>query len=162
MAGLARPLEETILRQIAYVLPLGGAGGEAVEQQLAALRAQVARVQSADLTAATPAADLPLGVPAAYWLDLRGYDPVAVARRLAQPLLILQGESDYQVTMEDFARWRAGLAGRAGVDFKSYPGLYHLFMPVAGGALATPEAYGVADHVAAQVVDDIAGWITRH
>ncbi|MDF5757646.1 hypothetical protein [Spongiactinospora sp. TRM90649] len=32
----------------------------------------------------------------AYWLDLRGYDPVATAATLDKPMLILQGGRDYR------------------------------------------------------------------
>ena len=46
-------------------------------------------------------ARLPFGLPGAYWLDLRDYDPVATAAALDKPMLILQGGRDYQVTVED-------------------------------------------------------------
>lgn len=37
------------------------------------------------------------GATASYWLDLRGYDPPAAAAQVKQPMLVLQGERDYQV-----------------------------------------------------------------
>jgi hypothetical protein len=46
-----------------------------------------------------PEGDLPFGVPAAYWIDLRAYQPAAVAATLDQSTLILQGGRDYQVTV---------------------------------------------------------------
>jgi hypothetical protein len=52
-------------------------------------------------------------VPATYWLDLRAYQPVAVAAALGKPMLILQGGRDYQATVaDDLAGWQAGLADR--------------------------------------------------
>jgi hypothetical protein len=39
---------------------------------------------------------------------------------LKQPLLILQGERDYNVTMDAFHDWQHALAKRANVSFKSY------------------------------------------
>ena len=54
-----------------------------------------------------------MGAPAAYWLDLKGYRPAEEARNLPMPLLVLQGERDYQVTMEDFAGWKRALEGKA-------------------------------------------------
>ncbi|HYO12573.1 MAG TPA: YCF48-related protein, partial [Thermoanaerobaculia bacterium] len=101
--------------------------------------------------------EAPRGEPASYWLDLRGYHPPAVARELKQPFLILQGERDYQVTMEDYELWRKALADRKNVTFKAYPDLNHLFME--GKGKATPEEYGRPGHVAAGVVEDVAGWI---
>ena len=35
--------------------------------------------------------------------------------------------------MEDFQGWQDALATRGNVQFKRYPGLSHLFMPVEGG-----------------------------
>ena len=74
-------------------------------------------------------------------------------------MLILQAESDYQVTMEDFQGWQDALATRANVQFKPYPGLSHLFMPVEGGGKATPGTYIVPSHVTEEVVSDIARWV---
>ena len=64
-------------------------------------------------------------MPAKYWLDLRGYDPAKEASSLKKPMLFLQGERDYQVTMDDFARWKATLGARKDVKLKSYPKLNH-------------------------------------
>ena len=73
------------------------------------------------------------------------------------PLLVLQGERDYQVTLDDFAGWKKALAGRK-ATLKSYPELNHLFMD--GKGKATPAEYGKAGHVAKAVIDDVAAWIT--
>ena len=98
------------------------------------------------------------GAPAAYWLDLESYDPVERAKSIAQPMLILQGERDYQVTLaDDFARWQAGLASRPGVTFRTYPALNHLFLPGSGKSL--PAEVPVAGHVSEEVIRDIAQWI---
>ena len=162
LAGMTRKLEDTILDQYTYIFLLSGTLPAEQQQQLEELKKQVARVQDPALSLSTPAAELPLGVPPAYWLDLRDYQPAIMAQALPQPMLILQGESDYQVTMEDFQGWKDALGTRNNVQFKSYPGLYHLFMPVEGGGKATPAAYNVAGHVVVEVVVDIARWIKQH
>ena len=72
-------------------------------------------------------------------------------------MLILQGERDYQVTMEEFARWRAELGARNDVTFRSYPTLNHLF--VAGTGPGLPAEYLSAGHVAEEVVRDISTWM---
>ena len=74
-------------------------------------------------------------------------------------MLILQAEGDYQVTMEDFQIWKSALSGRRDVQFKSYPGLSHLFMPFEGGEKSTPAAYSVPGHVVEEVIKDIAQWV---
>ena len=98
------------------------------------------------------------GAAASYWLDLRGYEPATAAKVLKQPLLILQGERDYQVTMaDDFSKWKAALGDKKGVTFKTYPALNHLFM--AGEGKSLPAEYEKPGHVPVDVINDIAAWI---
>ena len=75
------------------------------------------------------------GAPAWYWLDLRGYDPPSAATQVKAPMLILQGERDYQVTPADFAKWKAALGSRRDVTFHSYATLNHLFIAGTGPSL---------------------------
>ena len=83
-----------------------------------------------------------LGATASYWLDLRGYDPPAAAAQVKQPMLVLQGERDYQVTMKEFSRWKSALVDRTDVVFHSYATLNHLF--VAGTGKSVPAEYNAA------------------
>ena len=53
--------------------------------------------------------------------------------------------------------WKSALNGRSDVQFKSYAGLSHLFMPFEGGEKSTPAAYNVPGHVVEEVIKDIAG-----
>ena len=159
LAGLCRTLEDTILDQFSYIYSLSGTLSAEQQKQLDELKKQVALVKSPDLSLSTPASDLPLGVSPAYWLDLRGYHPEEIARGLPQPMLILQGEGDYQVTLEDFQMWKSALGGRSDVQFKRYAGLSHLFMPFEGGKKSTPAAYSVPGHVVEEVIKDIVEWV---
>lgn len=159
LAGSARPLEELVLEQTKYLLGLDGFN-EDDQKHLDQVAEQVRRVQSDGLTLQTPASTLPLGIPAAYWLDLRGYQPADAAQKIKPPLLILQGERDYQVTMTDFALWTAALKDRDNVTLKSYPKLNHLFMP--GEGASRPAEYLQANHMAEEVIVDIERWIQAH
>jgi dienelactone hydrolase len=162
LAGCARPLEDLILDQMTYVLSLSMPDPVARQQQLAVLKKQVELVKDPNRLPTAAATDLPLNVPAAYWLDLNAYQPEKVAQTLKQPMLFLQGEGDYQVTQEDFQIWQDALGGRGDVQFHMYPALSHLFMPIEGGQKATPATYNVAGHVAEEVVNEIGSWIKRH
>jgi dienelactone hydrolase len=161
LAGLCRTLEDTLLDQYSYIYSLSGTLSDEQQKYLDELKKQVALVKSPDLSLSTPASDLPLGVSPAYWLDLRGYHPEEIARGLPQPILILQAEGDYQVTLEDFQIWKSALSGRGDVQFKSYAGLSHLFMPFGGEEKSTPAAYNVPGHVVEAVIIDIAEWVKR-
>ncbi len=157
MAGASRPLEDLLLEQMTYIYSLEGKISEDEKVQLEQLKAQVAKVKDPGLSENTPAAELPLGVSAKYWLDLRGYDPPEVAKSIKRPVLVLQGERDYQVTMEDYERWEEGLSSKDNVDFKTYPDLNHLFME--GEGKSTPAEYETAGHVSETVINDIARFI---
>ncbi|HYT35225.1 MAG TPA: alpha/beta fold hydrolase [Ktedonobacteraceae bacterium] len=161
LAGSARPFEEVILDQMTYVLSLTMPDPVVQQQQLAVVKQQVELVKDPLRLPTAAATDLPLNVPAAYWLDLNAYQPEQVAQTLKQPMLFLQGEGDYQVTREDYQIWQNALGGRDDVQFIMYPGLSHLFMPIEGGQKATPATYSVAGHVAEEVVNEIGSWIKR-
>lgn len=158
MAGGAEPLHWAMVRQFRYLAALDPSPLAAPQQVLAAVTRQAELVDSPDLSPATPAADLPFAVPAAYWLDLRGYDPPAAAAALAKPVLLLQGGRDYQVTVaDDLSRWRTGLAGRPDVTVHVYEADNHLFFP--GSGRSAPAEYEPAQHLDPAVVADIAAWL---
>lgn len=158
MAGPTRPLEDVIFDQASFLFLLDGTMSESEEAQLREIKDHVAKVKDLKLSTA-PSTDLLLGVPCQYWLDLRGYNPPEVARSIRQPMLILQGQRDYQVTMEDFKGWKDSLLCRNDVKFKLYPKLNHLFMK--GKGKSTPSEYQTPGHVAKIVIHDIADWIRK-
>lgn len=156
LAGDAQPMQQSAVRVVRYLAALNP--GPAAEAAVEAITRQAALVDRADLSRATPAADLPFGLSGAYWLDQRGYDPVATAAGLDLPMLILQGGRDYQVTVEDdLARWKAGLAHRPGVTVRVFAADNHLFFPGAG--VSTPAEYDPPQHVDPAVVATVAEWL---
>jgi hypothetical protein len=158
MAGAARPLQQAIVEQLRYLAMADGTISPAEQQGI-----DQATARAKDIDALTPedakSGRMISNAPASYWLDLRGYDPPAAAKAVTQPMLILQGERDYQVTMDEFAKWKAALAGKANVTFHAYPALDHLF--IAGTGKSLPAEYEVPGHVDEDVVNDIAAWIKR-
>lgn len=142
MAGSVRPLEELIVEQSEYLLSLSGGGTAEQRKELEKLKADPWSIGH---------------IPQSYRDDLKGYNPAAEAKKIDIPMLILQGERDYQVTMKDFALWHAALDGRKDVVFHSYPKLNHLF--VAGEGKPGPAEYEKPGHVSGQVIEDIAAWV---
>jgi dienelactone hydrolase len=147
MAGNARPIEDLLVDQVTYM----GITGQQLEQAKA-IQTKVKKLAPGDED--TPAFG---GVPVSYWLDLKDYDPAAAAKKLGIPMLILQGERDYQVTMADFALWKAAVGNSKGVVMKSYPALNHLF--VAGEGKSLPAEYSRPGHVAPAVIEEIAKFV---
>jgi fermentation-respiration switch protein FrsA (DUF1100 family) len=155
MAGPSRPMADVMIEQLDYILSLDPSGGQ--KAAVAKVKAQAEKLKDPKLSPDTPASEMPFGQPAAYWLSVNDLRPVETALKVRQPLLILQGGRDYQVTMDDFDGWKKALSGRQGVTLKSYPGLNHLFAE--GQGKATPAEYQKEGHVAKEVIDDIAAWV---
>ena len=158
LAGTTRPLEDVILEQFDYLFSLDGSVSAEEQKLIDQAKEQAGKVKALSADDAKSTAMI-FGVAPAYWLDLRGYDPPETAKGLKQPFLILQGERDYQVTMEDFKRWQAALGTKNNVTLKSYPGLNHLF--IAGTGRSTPSEYEQAGHVDERIIEDIAAWIKK-
>lgn len=72
-------------------------------------------------------------------------------------MLILQGERDYQVTMEDFELWKGSLKNNKKASFISYPKLNHLFM--SGENISEPKEYMTKGNVDEMVINDIFNFI---
>jgi dienelactone hydrolase len=158
LAGGAQPLHWVLVRQFTYLASLRPENEAASRPVIERLTEQAKRIDGPDLTPSTPPSELPLGAPASYWLDLRDYDPAALAATLGKPTLILQGGRDYQVTVaDDLARWQAALSGHPEVTIRVYPECNHLFAP--GSGPSSPAEYEPAQHVDARVITDIAQWM---
>jgi uncharacterized protein len=157
LAGDTQPMHQSAIRVARYLAALDP--GPATQAFAETITRQAALAGRADLSPTTPASELPFGLPASYWLDLRDYDPVATAAALDKPMLILQGGRDFQVTAEDdLPGWQAGLGHRADVTIRVHDADNHLFFP--GTGPSTPAEYETPQHVDPAVVADIARWLT--
>ncbi len=156
LAAAATSLEDAIVAQSRYLAAADGTIS-AYEQEgidgAEALRERVRALKPQDAVSGRMLA----GAPESYWLDLRGYDAPVAAGSVKARMLLLQGERDYQVTLNDFSKWKSALGGRRDVTLRSYPALNHLF--IAGTGPSLPAEYLVPGHLAEDVIRDIAGWI---
>ena len=160
LAGGAQPMHHAALRQVRYLAGLDGSSEAAMRPMIDTLARQAAVVDDLGLSATTPRSDLPFGVPAPYWLDVRGYDPAAAAAALGKPMLILQGGRDYQVTVaDDLSLWRAALGTSPHVTIRVYEADNHLFFT--GSGPSAPAEYEPAQHMDPAVVADVAAWLTE-
>jgi alpha-beta hydrolase superfamily lysophospholipase len=158
LAGPTRPLEDSFVEQQQYLASLNGQPSEQQKAQIDSVRAQAERVKTLK-DSDELSNEMLLHAPPSYWLDLRRNPATEIAKGLKQPMLVLQGERDYQVTMADFMGWREALASKRNVTFKSYPALSHLFLE--GTGKSKPAEYQQIGHVPEVVIDDIAAWIKR-
>ena len=91
-----------------------------------------------------------------YHLEGAGYRPEVAAQDVHRPFLILHGALDHAVTRESLSGWVTSLRGRDDVVFRLYANHDH-------GLFDWRDRSGPdlrpANHVSAEVVDDIASWI---
>ncbi len=156
LAAPARPLQDIVVEQVSY---LAASDGEIDAEEQAAIDQMMNKAAAvASVAPDTPASDTLLGLPARYWIDLRGYDPVAVAQEIPQPMLIIQGGRDYQVTADgDFSRWQAAFDGDARVQLKLMPALNHVL--IAGEGRSQPKEYALEGHVDTGVIEAMAEFV---
>ncbi len=154
MAPNARALTDLVLEQYDYLAKLDGQVSAEEAAQIDEVRAAVTRIKEGSVQPG----EVVLGAGKAYWDDLLAYDQVAVARDLDLPMLVLQGERDYQVTMEDFSIWLNELGGSPDTVLRSFPGLNHLF--IAGEGKPSPGEYNVPGNVHEDVIIAISEWVS--
>ena len=156
LAGNARPLEDLILEQYTYLLSPDGISNEE-QVVLDETKLQIKHLEKLKQDPDDQTLDLPLGLPASYWISLINYNQTEDIKLVESRILILQGERDYQVTMEDFALWEKALISHENTQFKSYPKLNHLFLE--GEGQSRPAEYQIEGEIPRYVIDDIAEWI---
>ncbi len=161
LIGMAPPagnLADQILMQVKYLAELDSVVTEEEKKDIEETENLVDRIKDPDLDPDTPEEEL-LGAPGSYWKDLNDYDQLKMAREIDAPMLLLQGERDYQVTLKDFQAWRSTLESEEDIKFITYPSLNHLFTP--GEGKSSPSEYYLASNVSEKVIKDIALWIEQ-
>ncbi len=160
LAGNTRPLQDLVVDQFRYLATLHP--DDADPQRCVADAELFKRTLDDPALAPDAVVSFPgsstMKLDGAYFLSMRGYDAAEVAASLPIPLLILQGDRDYQVTAPDLDGWKRGLLGKAHATIKQYPRCNHLF--IAGTGASRPEEYMTPGHVDEEVVRDVAAFIS--
>ena len=150
MAGTAKPMAAVIRDQFLY--PVESATGLTPEERDSA-RARALRDADAFMSRPIP------------WLEqARDYDPLVTARRVRQPVLIVQGAVDRQVSAGQADTLAAAMraAGNRQVTVRVFPGLNHLFLVSPSGTGSTSEYAQLTDvAVSRNVIDTIGVWLHR-
>ncbi len=150
MAGNARDLQDVIIDQYVYLNNLNPT--KEGEDEIIKVKKEVSLLTSNKINSTASSDELPLGLSAKYWQSLINYKPLVEVKKVTIPLLILNGERDYQVTMKEFNLWKKTLVNTK-TQFISYPKLNHLF--IAGEGKPSPEEYTFKGEVDTKVIQDI-------
>lgn len=163
MAGTLRPLYEVSYDQVqeaaeAMRPTLSDTDKSLLEEQLKQIEGDVEMLRNipATISEDTRLLDLPVN----YWRSLGQYNGLNYIDRIAMPILVLQGEADFQVYHDvDFTLWQEKLTGRENAVLRLYPGLNHLMMPTQNKRDLSE--YVVKSKVSEEVIDDIAVFINN-
>lgn len=156
MSGLVTPMEDIMVEQVKYIGELDGSLSAEEKSTIASYEKMRDNVKRLDQNTGFTPSEL-FGIPASYWLDLKGYQPAVMAKEITKPLLVLQGERDYQVPVKEFDMWKSALDGSKNATFILYPGLNHLM--IKGEGKSSPQEYTIPGKVDSKVIGDIASWI---
>ena len=158
LAAPARPLLDILIEQNRRLAVLDD--GKTSDAERDAINALIAQVRVARDPATDPAAKGPMGLPVGYWRSIDGVDPVAEAKRVKLPMLVLQGARDIQVVDADWQNWKGAFHDDPKVAFKLYDKLNHL--GIAGEGEGSLAEYQQPGHVDPQLIDDVAAWVKAH
>lgn len=149
-----------VLQQEELVNRIKQLGGDTApyEQQAAVWKQIAAMVNDPMYSADKLPQNFPVS-PAYWWYEQRNYVPVELAKQQQGPLLILQGENDWQVPLSQFEGWKKGLTARTDVEYHSYPGVNHLLAKV--DTLSTGEDYAAPSNVSETIINDMASWVLQ-
>lgn len=154
LAANARPLEDLVLEQTEYIM---AESGDVNEMALILTKKGVAEIKKIKSMESEVEEPLLLSLSKAYWLSLNKYSLLEEAKSISKPILVLQGERDYQVTMTDYNIWKTNFKNSKNWSFQSYSDLNHLFMT--GQGMSLPQEYTRPGVVDKKVITDIARFI---
>ena len=156
MAASPRPLDVLMREQYDYLYSLMPEVTAEQQAEKDAMFSELDKLQNLDTLGED---ETVAGIYPAYWKWLAAYDILAAAEEITLPVLLLQGEEDYQVTMTDFGIWKEALGQKENWRLISYPGLTHPF--TAGLKTEGSAVYTRSDRMDAQVIRDIADFVLQ-
>lgn len=163
LAGSPRSLWEIVYDQNASFIA-AMKDGEAKAANEVWLETEYKRAQMiANLSAEEAKSSTVFGIPATYFKEMDAHSTRDYAVKLTKPLLVLQGDNDFQVYSDkDFLEWKKLFQGKENVSFKLYPDLNHFFVKYDGVGKGTLDEYNYPGHVAQEVINDVASWILKN
>jgi len=156
MAGGGKRGDQISMEQLNDVLDRApGITPEVKQQKIAEEQEIIHAVQTgADLSKYPAQVRLP-------WVkEFWTYDPLVTIRKVHQPILILQGEVDRQITAEQAAllEQAAREGGNKDVTVRVFANLNHLFLPATTGAVSEYSTLKMTD-IGADVLKTLADWL---
>jgi hypothetical protein len=178
MAGSGVPGDQIIVEQLRLIEEAGGAskqkaaGDAATEREVLSLVEKEKDIATLDkelhekfVAAGMPEAQINASIKTVttpWFRDFLTYDPATALRKVACPVLVLNGEKDLQVPpAQNLPAIRKALedAGNKHFEVDELPGLNHLFQTAKTGAPSEYEE--IEETISPVVLDKIASWILK-
>ncbi|WP_025151257.1 DUF3887 domain-containing protein [Bacillus sp. H1a] len=154
MGGPARTIQDVVLDQFEYLFSIGAMKPE----EYKFYKSQFELLNDPNFSSQNPPKDFYLGSPL-FWDSIRKIKAAEMSKEQKTPLLIIQGERDYQVQSKiEIPLWKEQLKERDNVDYRLYPKLNHFFTE-GDGELSKPDEYYSPSNIPEYVINDIAAWV---
>lgn len=164
MAGTPRKLEDVMLEQNEAVLSsTKGLVNWIVRKQVAKLSGLFSGLY--ELSDEEAKKKKVMGGTTLYYFKEMGEHSVAdYLATTKKPMLIVQGEKDFQVSVEkDFNEYKRLLNDKTNVEFRLYENLNHAFVNYLYSDISkAKQEYNTERHIGEEVISDIADWIMKN
>ncbi len=164
MAGSLRPLYEISYDQNKAIESTLDTGIYDEETE-AIIREDMKQVEKDIITLRGDFSDIPddeflMGFYAGYQKSVQVYQGLNFINEIDLPILVLQGEADFQVSPDtDYSLWEDTIGERENATLILYPELNHLMMKTNG--YTDYNDYAVKDEVSSDVITDISEFINN-
>ncbi|MGG1344070.1 prolyl oligopeptidase family serine peptidase [Bacillus toyonensis] len=154
MGGPARTIQDVVLDQFEYLFSIGAMKPD----EYKFYKSQFELLNDPNFSSQNPPKGFYLG-SAVFWDSIRKVKAAEMSKEQKTPLLIIQGERDYQVQSKiEIPLWKEQLKERDNVDYRLYPKLNHFFTE-GDGELSKPDEYYSPANIPEYVINDIANWV---
>lgn len=160
LAGSLRSLEDIMIEQYRYLIPISGLPEEDAKAMLEEYEASYAEAKRIlALPEAEQAGKTAFGSSALYFHSISNPDRTETLADSGLPTLVLQGGKDYQISAEkDFTLYQELAREHDNIQCILYENLNHIFTP---STMEVPDGteYMTPSHVDARVTDDMVRWL---
>lgn len=162
IAGTPKSLPEIIIAQNRDVIAkMDEAEQAAANAQLAPVIEQVKRLPK--MTEEEARNTTIFGVNAYYFWEMHKYDSIKLLKKLKVPIYIVQGNADFQISLENGIEAYEDALGDdlKNVDYKIFRGLNHLLMKFTGSTedKGTLKEYDTPANIDTLTARDLAAWV---
>jgi esterase len=98
-----------------------------------------------------------LGMSGQYWKSLEAFDPLKAFKRVAVPVLFVNGGRDYQVPVSEVTNWSSAISGLTKTEAIILNDLNHLFQR--GDSASTPSEYLEPKNVDLACMTTLVDWV---